>query len=302
MIDMMREDKVHDFFRFARERQRIYLSREAGNPSPWTDDEILQSWYFTNVYRELDRTTKWYRENVRDHYRSSPDVLPATVLFRWFNRISIGEYIFQHEQDDEQTLWEQLINGDIGPLYLANSIRNAFPKGPYVNGAYIIKGYDGMNKLNGVVQAFWDWFIYWRDFGVGYRKDGDFCDPTTIEGMTRYLATFNQLGMFMAYEVACDLRHTGYLENAPDINLWANPGPGARRGLSRLYTDGPDMKFSEIRSVENMLYLLDQSRYRWPEDLGPKWEMREVEHTLCEFDKYERIRQGGRGKRTYNAK
>jgi len=41
-------------------------------------------------------------------------------------------------------------------------------------------------------------------------------------------------GPFISYEVVSDLRHTRYLENAPDIMTWANPGPGAKRGLNRL--------------------------------------------------------------------
>jgi hypothetical protein len=34
--------------------------------------------------------------------------------------------------------------------------------------------------------------------------------------------------------------------------------------------------------------------------MWPSWEMRDVEHTLCEFDKYERIRLGeGRTRGVY---
>jgi hypothetical protein len=288
----MRVDKVNEFFEFANERHMVYLRRADGKPRPWTHDPILDSWYFTNVYRELDKTTKWFRRNVRENLRDSITVLPATVLFRWFNRVDIAEYVFcQYDLlGQRQTLFDRVMAGDVGPGYVAGSIRNAFPKGPYVNGAYIIKGYDGMDKLTGVTQAFWNWFHR------GWKKhEGPY--PVTMEGMTRWLATFDQLGMFMGYEVACDLRHTMYLEDAVDVNLWANPGPGARRGLSRLWTDSPDeMKFSEIRAVEAMRKLLDMSRTRF---INNDWEMREVEHTLCEFDKYERIRQGGRGKRVY---
>jgi len=36
-----------------------------------------------------------------------------------------------------------------------------------------------------------------------------------------------------------------------------------------------------------------KSEELWPRDCGwPEWEMRDVEHTLCEFDKYERVRLG----------
>jgi hypothetical protein len=42
------------------------------------------------------------------------------------------------------------------------------------------------------------------------------------------------LGPFLAYEIVTDLRFTALLENAPDIMTWANPGPGAKRGITRL--------------------------------------------------------------------
>ena len=41
-------------------------------------------------------------------------------------------------------------------------------------------------------------------------------------------------GGFHSYEIVTDLRHTYLLENASDINLWANIGPGCRRGLARI--------------------------------------------------------------------
>ena len=55
------------------------LRPEAGLPAPWTDDRILRDYYFTNVYRELDKTTVWFRENVRDPLRDDPRVIFATV-------------------------------------------------------------------------------------------------------------------------------------------------------------------------------------------------------------------------------
>jgi hypothetical protein len=52
----------------------------------------------------------------------------------------------------------------------------------------------------------------------------------------------------------------------------------------------------------SMGILLSASRleHNWPHE-WPAWEMREVEHTLCEFDKYERARLGeGRPKQRFN--
>ena len=73
---MIPEDRINDFFAYARKRHEIYLKRKAGEPPPWTDDPILQQYRFTNVFRELDKTTLWFKKYVRGPMRKSPEVFP----------------------------------------------------------------------------------------------------------------------------------------------------------------------------------------------------------------------------------
>ncbi|GIT65875.1 MAG: hypothetical protein Ct9H300mP24_2530 [Candidatus Neomarinimicrobiota bacterium] len=46
------------FFIFAVNEKKIWLAREGGDPSPWTDDPIFQQGRFLNVFREDDRGSK----------------------------------------------------------------------------------------------------------------------------------------------------------------------------------------------------------------------------------------------------
>ena len=58
---------------------------------------------------------------------------------------------------------------------------------------------------------------------------------------------------------------------------------------------------ADKKMIEEMRELLEQSTLQrhWSHN-WPKWEMRDVEHTLCEFDKYERVRTGeGRPRGVY---
>jgi hypothetical protein len=98
---------------FVRERHNIYLRRKAGKPKPWTEDPILRNHYFCNVYRELDKTTVWFRENVRDPLRHDPMVVLATIIFRWFNFIPTGELLLRHHlfTDWNPDLAEELLVG-----------------------------------------------------------------------------------------------------------------------------------------------------------------------------------------------
>lgn len=280
------------FFAFARERHSIYLKRAAGEPPPWTADPILAKYKFTNVFRELDRTTAWFREHVREPLRNDPRVLFATVAFRWFNKIETAEYLLHVEHDP--SWWEGSLFEDWDVDTAERRLRSALPKGPYVNGAYIIKTPDGMDKLKGVL---------WCIEQFRQREKGEFAalmatEKNSLQDCWAYLTQYPYLGDFMAYEVVTDLRHTYLLEHAPDIMTWANPGPGACRGYGRVTGEGIDRydrgKERDRKTViKGMRELLAMSRdpQHWPAE-WPAWEMREVEHVLCEEDKYLRAKLG----------
>ena len=67
-----RYGQLRQYFRTARERYNIYLSRVANDPPPWTEDPIFQKYKFCNVFREHDRVTIWLRENWREPYADHP--------------------------------------------------------------------------------------------------------------------------------------------------------------------------------------------------------------------------------------
>lgn len=306
---------TESFFRYAIARHQIYLRRLAGEPKPWTKDPILQTYRFTNVYRELDKTTLWFKKHVRDKYRAEPEALLATVIFRWFNRIESGEAIFcQPDLFDGETAFERILAGQ-----KVDAIKRALIKycgdGPYVTGAYMIKSPTGLSKLDGMCQVI-DYFRKqkrsWQGRQADWREVAFDLQHNNFpqQDVWSWLREYENQGPFLAYEVVTDLRHTTLLYDAPDIMTWANPGPGAMRGLSRMNKMGyyqtkkgitrPN-KFSKEEALPMMREILEESHNpsvipaEWP-----KWEMREVEHTLCEWDKYERARLGhGRPRGVY---
>ena len=72
---------------------------------------------------------------------------------------------------------------------------------------------------------------------------------------------------------------------------WANAGPGAVRGLNRIHDR--DIKNSLTKKESNReMYNLLMISDRYLELHVPVLEMRDIEHCLCEFDKYERVRLG----------
>lgn len=287
---------AEEFFATARERYQIKLNREAGMPWPWTEDPIYQTWRFCNVHREDDKTTVWFRENIRQHTKGFQNVA-ATIAFRWFNRIETGEVIKDLLLDNDP--W--------GRWHTEEARKRLRDVRPVVTGAYIIKGMDGMSKLDGILHVIdiamerlpevfksWEFVRTHRSPSLG------------LEEVWKDLREFYYLGDFLAYEVVSDLRWS-YLVEAPDIMSWANPGPGCARGLG-VVTENDKHRFQRGRSehreimlplMQELLALSRDPNY-WPAEWR-QWEMREVEHWLCEFDKYQRVVSGDRMKRRYRA-
>lgn len=293
----MLPDAVSLFFFTARERYSILLRRRAGH-AVWTEDPVFLHNRFCNVFREDDKTTAWFREHIREPLRDRPqEVLLATVAFRWFNRIETMQRIFANLSD----------KGDMGVAEVFSSWRELGIKdilrhvSPVVTGAYIIKTPDGMNKLDGVL-----WCIEQVADDIG-RIRGEL-HHATLQHAVRTLCEYPYLGPFMAYQIVCDLKSTCVLEDARDRMSWAQVGPGSTRGLGRLRTRDPE-RFSRgsqadrlfmIEMMKELLALSQDATY-WPSD-WPRWEMSDVQHWLCELDKYCRVQEGGRMKQKYERK
>jgi len=301
---MVPEESVEAFFAYARERHSIYLKRARSEPPPYTDDPILQQYRFTNVFRELDKTTKWFKEHIREPLRDNVHVLLATVIFRWFNTIRTGETLFcQRDLMSQRTPFEDYV--------MVRDLRALRPwlrmQGPpWITGSYMIRSKDGMDKLDGVLYYIHefakkeDWEIVATAMLHANQADGS----AHLQFIWEWLCKQEGLGPFLAYEIVTDLSHTKLLDCAPDIMTWANPGPGARRGVARLLNPNAERRMTptgKMRVVkadaekcqEIMRHLLEKSSdpQYWPLHY-PQWEMREVEHTLCEFDKFQRVRLG----------
>lgn len=287
------ETRRRRFFAFCRDRHTIYLRRQQGlPPRQWTTDPVLRQYHFCNVFRELDRTTVWFRENIREPLRDDPvRVLFATVVFRWFNLIRSGEVML-----------DSAVGLVRGPQWCPEQLeKRLFSQGPpYVTGAHMLKSPAGYSKVRGLL----------RCIELVYQKRewlvAQILQHNSLEQTVQLLDAFPYLGTFMSYEMATDLRYTCLLEHAHDINSWASPGAGACRGVARiLYDDPARLRYQQRphreQALVEMQKLLHQSRSPelWPAAWG-RWELREVEHAICEFSRYETARLGeGRLKNRY---
>lgn len=288
LVDSDMNRKLLDkFLYWIDERQKIYLLKESDAPWPWTDDPILQQYKFTNVFREQDAMTKLLRRRV-----SSTD--PQWKQF-W--------KIYAFRMFNLHTTYDRLLEAGLIQNWNAKKAIKLLSKASLegnkiFTGAYIITNAGSTQpKINVICNALTP---AWQDKKV---ISGWIRKSMSIQNTVSLLTKFPNVGKFVAYEIATDLRHTPLLWGAGDIHTWANPGPGARRGLNRLHDRPIKTRPPENQMVEEMRELQDLvNQARLPNLHKQKVEMRDIEHSLCEFDKYMRVlNDEGRPRSKYNA-
>lgn len=278
------------FWYWIAERHAIFLRRQSGKPKPWTTDPIFRGYKFTNPFRENDRGTVWLRENfLQPHKDDSPELLAFNICwYRMFNWWGTGEYLgWQTDWDAPRII--QKLNNKPGQVF---------------TGAHIVYSTPGLPKIDAIADVCTH---LWHVCNTSAFQS--ICAvQRSLEQAFYILKTVHCVGGFMAYEMVSDMRHTKLLENATDIMTWANPGPGARRGLQRL-----EMPYkSDTEAIESMRELLSRANLTNTDYSGsiavdlryedyPVIEMRDIEHSLCEFDKYCRVKFGeGKPRSLYN--
>jgi hypothetical protein len=276
---------VDRFLYWIRERDQILKRRRAGKPKPWSDDPILQGHYFTNVRREDDRVTAWFRDNVREPLKDDPIVVFATIAFRWFNLPTpTGEYLNSHGY---LTDWNtpKVIGG-------LNAFKDRGMK--IFTGAFNISNSGSTKpKVNRVcedyIQPVWE------------QRERLYTRLRDVNLMSQAFAILNGLpGLggsgFMAGQVICDLAYTHVLRDAPDWDTWCSWGPGSKRGMNRVLGLNEDHPLPRAEWNKNLIKLKAMIKSR----LGFDLHARDVQNCLCEYFKFDRALNGGGSKRKYN--
>jgi len=261
------------FWYWLEERQNIYLKKEAGDPKPWTQDPILQEYKFTNVFRQQDRVT--VELNKRYKKRDSHATLFwKIILFRMFNLPETYDELFEVGMVNQ---WNERKAKRV--LHKRKELGHKI-----FTGAYIISNAGNTRpKIDLVCEALTNIWKHRESILAAIKIE------RSIEATTNILSQYPMIGKFIGYEIATDLRWTPILNQAKDIYTWANPGPGARRGCNRIWRSAYNDKAATIEQyMDEMRWLLAEA----PRVDGKKLEMRDIEHSLCEFDKYMRVYNG----------
>jgi len=293
-IEQVKElSSLDRFIYWIRERDQILKKRRAGMSKPWTDDQILQTQYFTNVMRENDKVTIWFRENIREPLKDDPIVVFATIAFRWFNWPATGEQLLKYPTKTSHGAFTDW-NLDAVKSRLHGIKEHG---GQVFTGAFNISNSGSTKpKVNRVCEDYIQ--PVWKDLGAILAKFRLGTTACTLANAFKVLKEYPGLGGsgFMAAQVICDLAYTHVLRDAPDWMSWCSWGPGSKRGMNRVLGNSVDCPISQQRWKQH----LDNLQIVIERRLGMKLHARDVQNCLCEFSKMENALWGdGHVKRRY---
>lgn len=266
------------YWHFAFERQRAFERRVAGQQWPWTDDRILQTYKFCNVYRAADRVSQYMIREVCYHDESCApeDRLFQIAAFRTFSKIetwrSVRDFLGRYPTLDDL--------GD-GSFTKALERARAQNRGLYT-GAFILCATDAYGRslkhLNHV-ELFRHMFLH---DALGERL----LVARSLREVYELLHAYPLMGDFMSYQTAIDLNYSDLINFSE--NEFTQAGPGALRGIKKCFESLGDHMPTEV-----ILWMVEYqeeelARFGLPFDglWGRPLHAIDCQGLFCEADKY----------------
>lgn len=274
------------FFAFVFERQRMWHRRFVlKQPAPWTDDPILSTYKFCNMYRELDACTMYLLDKLTETTDRRTQLLNI-IFFRFFNLKNLYEALGVHLLQRVNTL-------ELLPRFDAMK-----KKGPIFNNAYIISpGQSREPKHVTILRNLEDLDVE----ALMSRLD----QAETPEAAHAGLCRIPLVGSFLAGEIWTDLTYVKFFSQGWTDDDFVAIGPGAAWGMDLVA--GRKLRASERESFLRRLYERQGANlpdhwhdiaYTEAYSNAPLLSLTNVEGALCEFRKYVNLSQG-KGRRRY---
>lgn len=278
MVPAARQEVYSAYWRFAAERQRIFLRRAQGVPAPWTDDPILRKYKFCNSYRASDRASQFLIRNVIYDVDFGPDdLLLRIVMFRLFSR---------------QETWLRLETA-LGPItraalkghQLANTLERLRAQGPIYTSAFILCA----NSAFGHKRKHLNHIDLLRMMFRRRELPRAVARASSLRELYNALLRYPLIGPFMAYQLAVDINYSPLVDF--DEDDFTVPGPGAVRGIRKIF---PSVQATEMPSLILRVTLEQEAEaerfgIKLPTLFGRRLHAIDCQNLFCELDKYARV-------------
>ncbi len=266
------------YWYFAAERQQIFERRVAGQNWPWTDDPIIQNFKFCSVFRAADRVSQFLIRDVAygNELCSVNDRLFQIVAFRLFSKVETWRTVKRFLGEPPRI--EHLRSASFTEALECAKQTN----GKLYTGAFILCANDAYGralKYLNHVELLRHMFL--RN-NLGERMQG----AQSLEEVYGLLHEYPLMGDFMSYQVAIDLNYSEVINFSE--NGFTRPGPGALRGIKKVFQDLGDYTPEQI--VHWMVDRQDQEFRRLGLQFGGLWgrplHAIDCQGLFCETDKY----------------
>ena len=271
---------VYDtYWKFAAERQAVFFRKLEGCSPPWTDDPVIGRHKFTNAYRAADRVSQYLiRHIIYEGDQSVPEVFFRTILFKLFNRIETWELL---QSKVGAITWEgysfhrydRALTSALASKTRIYSAAYIMPSGTKIFG-YRRKHGNHLKLLERMMED-----------EVPYRVSGS----TTMREAFETLRSYPMIGDFLAYQFVTDLNYSKICHFSE--MEFAVPGPGARDGIQKCFSDLGGLSESDIirlvadRQEHEFERLGLTFRTLW----GRRLQLIDCQNLFCEVSKYARV-------------
>lgn len=275
--------EVYDsYWKFATLRQDVFFNRFNGKSFPWSEDEILKDYKFTNAYRASDRVSQYLIKNViyNECLPNSPkEILFRILLFKLFNKIETWELLtskigtltyesYNFEQYDK-ILTRAMLDGK--RIYSAAYI---MPSG----GSFF--GYERKHTNH----------LKLIEYIIENNTLEKLTSCKTMQGAFEILKSFPGLGDFLAYQLLIDINYSTIIDFSE--SEFVVPGPGAKGGISKCFTDTAGLSYTEIIKLVTDRQEIEFERLglSFKNLWGRPLQLIDCQNLFCEVDKYARVK------------
>lgn len=277
--------RLDEFIKFVNERWSIHQKRLAGLPAPWTKDEILRTYRFTNVMRETDRVTQFIHKNwLEPHAKDYDTVVFAMALARLTNLPATLEALgYPARWDQKRFVRIMETRKEQG--------HTTFTAAYMINAAGSSKGQSKAAYLaETVLNPLWKERKY---LGQLVALEG-----ATLEKLQNELMKFHGFGGgFMSAQVVNDVKWLPVMRKVEDWWTFARSGPGSKRGLNWLCGNEPTARWKESEWYTTLMALMKVAQ---PRLKTPILDASNFQNLNCEWSKYCKVKYlSGRAKQKF---
>jgi hypothetical protein len=272
---------VYDtYWRFAVERQATFFRRYRGEPFPWSEDEIITTYKFTNAYRASDRVSQYLIRNViYAGPQNNDDLFFRIILFKLFNKIETWELL--ESKFGAITYQPSLLKKFDRVLTNAMDRKQAIYSAAYIMPSGSRK--QGSTKKHrshlGLLQQMMEDEVPDRIADLGSMRDA-----------FDMLLSYPMIGDFLAYQYVTDLNYSE-LCNFTEMEFVV-PGPGAIDGISKCFTSLGGLSETDIIKLvtERQAIEFERLGLKFENLWGRPLQLIDCQNLFCEISKYSRVR------------